>query len=342
MNTAPRMQDVADAAGYSRATVSFALRDNPSIPAKTRAHIREVARRLGYRPNPLVAALMSQQRRRRTSTRDTTAIAYLSSHPPADPWHRQFMYRRMFAGAAERAAELGFRLEEFALRARGMTPARVRDILAARHIRAAIAAPLPYDETCLTFDCAGLAVSGLGLSVHSPLIERVSIDLFGAAREAVDRCVALGYRRIGFAVSQETSARLDHRWLGGYRFAVEHHGLDDPPPPLLPARTGELAAALPGWLRAARPDVVILGNAERELPRLIPRRTGVVSLCVEAPDGPQTGIFEDHTLLGRIAVEQVAGQLQQNRLEPLEGARTYLVAGRWIPGRTAPGPGRLR
>ncbi len=223
-----------------------------------------------------------------------------------------------------------------------MTPARVRAILAARHIRAAIVAPLPYHETRLDFDCSGLALTGLGLSVHAPLIDRVSVDLFRAARDAVEHCVALGYRRLGFVLSQETSGRLEERWLGGFRFALERQGLESRLPPLMPARTGELAAALPGWLRTVRPDVVILGNAEPELPGLIPRRIGVAFLSVEFPGGEQAGIFEDHALLGRIAVEQLIGRLQQNLLEPHEQARMYLVAGRWIPGRTAPGPGRRR
>lgn len=338
MKPVPRMQDVAAAAGYSRATVSLALRDDPVIPEGTRARIRAVAEQLGYRSSPLVAALMSLQRRRRPSTRDTTAIAFLASHATTDRARTHFSYNRMLAGATARAAELGFRLEEFSLHARGEGVARVRSILDVRHIRAAIAAPLPRNETKLDFDCRGLALVGLGLSVHSPFIDRVSVDLFRSASDAVDHCVALGYRRIGLALSQETSLRLEHRWLGGYRFALGQHNLASQPPPLMPALTRELAAGLPNWLRTAQPDVVILGNAESELPSLIPRRIGVVFLSVESATGEQTGIFEDHSLLGGIATELVVSQLQHNRLDLLDEARMYLVAGRWIKGRTAPGP----
>lgn len=337
MKPVPKMQDVARAAGYSRAAVSMALRGDPTIPEATRAHISAVAQRLGYRANPLVAALMSLQRQRRPTTRHTTAIAFLSSHPPDNPWRRQPVYRRMFAGASERASELGFRLEEFDLRSRGMSASRVRGIFDARHIHAVVAAPLPYGETRLDFDFSQLAVVGLGLSVHAPFIERVSTDLFQSARVAVERCAGLGYRRIGFAVSQETSQRLDQRWLGGYRFAIEQSGLPARLPPLMPARTPELAAALGPWLRAHRPDVVILGNAERELPGLIPAKTGLVLLSVDGPDSEQTGIYEDHALLGRIAVEHAVAKLHHNILGPLPEPRLHLVEGIWNPGRTAPG-----
>ncbi len=342
MKPVPRMQDVADASGYSRATVSMALRNDPVIPEATREHIRAVAKKLGYRASPLVAALMSLQRSRRPSTRDTTAIAFLVTHAKGDLARAHFSYKRMFEGASVRAAELGFRLEEFAFHTHDNDPARVRSIMDVRHIRAAIVAPVPKEETHFEFDCRGLALAALGLSVHSPFIDRVSVDLFRSASDTVDHCVALGYRRIGLVLSQETSLRLEHRWLGGYRFAVGQHHLGAQPPPLMPVWTRELAAALPGWIRDHRPDVIILGNAERELPGLIPRNIGVVYFSVESATGDQTGIFEDHRLLGEIATELVVGRLQQNRFGLLNEARMHLVVGRWVAGRTAPGPGRRR
>ena len=342
MKAPPKMEDVARASGYSRAAVSMALRGDPSIPEETRDRIQAVAQRIGYRANPLVAALMSLQRQRRPTTRNTTAVAFLTSHPADFPWRKQPVYQRMFAGAEQRAGELGFRFEEFDLRARGLNAARARSIFEARHIHAVVAAPLPYGETRLDFDFGALAVIGLGLSVHEPRIERVSVDLFQSARCAVERCVALGYRRVGFALSQETSQRLDQRWLGGYWFAIEQLGLEARLPPLMPARTTELAGALPAWLRAHKPDVVILGNAERELPDLIPADVGLVLLSVDQPNGKQSGIYEDHELLGRIAVEHLVAKLNQNILGPLPQARVHLVEGSWVAGKTAPGAGRRR
>jgi LacI family transcriptional regulator len=56
------LQDVADRAGVHRSTVALALRDHPRIPADTRELIRALAEKLGYRKNPLVAALMRSRR----------------------------------------------------------------------------------------------------------------------------------------------------------------------------------------------------------------------------------------------------------------------------------------
>lgn len=54
------MQDIARAAGVSQSTVSRVLNDTPTsvpIAAETRERVQEVAKRLGYRPNPLARGL---------------------------------------------------------------------------------------------------------------------------------------------------------------------------------------------------------------------------------------------------------------------------------------------
>lgn len=342
MKPKPIMEDVARASGYSRAAVSLALRGDATIPEQTRQKIVAVAQQLGYRTNPLISALMSLQRQRRPVMGATTTVAYLTLHPKRDSWRKRGFYLSMFAGAAERLAETGCRLEEFGLRSEGMTPARMRQILRTRNIHAAIVAPLPHGETHVEFDFSLLAVVGLGMSVHTPVIECVANDHFQSASLAVQRCVALGYRRIGFVLSQESSRRLDHRWLGGYRFAVEQHGLETRVPPLMTELQEELVTALPGWLRAYRPDVVILGNAEYELQAQLPLATGMVSLGVDQLDGPMSGIYQNYSLLGRVAAEHALAKLHTNSFGPLNEAHLHLVAGTWVSGGTAPGPGRRR
>jgi DNA-binding LacI/PurR family transcriptional regulator len=341
MTPKPIMEDVARRAGFSRATVSLALRGDPSIPEKTRRRITDIAEEIGYRTNPLVSALMSLQRQRR-SMNGTTTIAYLTSHPRGDSWRARSYYLSMFNGAAERLAEIGCRLEEFSLQAEGMTAARMLQILRTRNIHGVIVAPLPYGETNVELDFARLAVVGLGMSVHSPVIACVANDHFQSAALAVERCAGLGYRRIGFVLSQESSRRLDHRWLGGYRFAIEQCGLAARVPPLMTRLQSELPAALPAWLRAHRPDVVILGNDEFALQQRLPLGTGMVSLGVDQLAGAMSGIYQNYNLLGRVAGENVLARLHTNNFGSLHEAHLHLVAGTWVPGRTAPGPGRKR
>jgi LacI family transcriptional regulator len=53
----PTINDVADAAGVSRATASRALSDYGRINAATKAAVIEAASKLGYRPNTLAQAM---------------------------------------------------------------------------------------------------------------------------------------------------------------------------------------------------------------------------------------------------------------------------------------------
>lgn len=341
MKPKPTMEDVARAAGYSRSAVSLALRGDSSIPESTRVRIAAVARKLGYSTNPLISALMSLQRQRRPIMGVTTSVAYLT-HLPSEQWRKADFYVSMFNGASERLAEMGCRLEEFGLRDAGMTSTRMREIWRTRNIHAVIVAPMPHDETQVDFDFSGLAVVGLGMSVSKPVIERVASDHFQSAVLAVDRCVALGYRRIGLVLSRETSRRLDHRWLGGYRFAIEEHHLEERIAPLATELQAELVAALPSWLRTQRPDVVILGNAELELQARVPPSVGMVSLGVDRLDGPMTGIYQNYPLIGSVAAERALANLYTNSFGPRDEAHLHLVAGTWAPGRTAPGPRRRR
>lgn len=56
------LKQIALEAGVSVMTVSRALRNQPSSASATRQRIQQIAERLGYRPNPLVSALMSYRR----------------------------------------------------------------------------------------------------------------------------------------------------------------------------------------------------------------------------------------------------------------------------------------
>ena len=47
MATRKTLQDIANAAGVARSTVSRALRNHPSIPSDTCVHIRQIAKEIG-------------------------------------------------------------------------------------------------------------------------------------------------------------------------------------------------------------------------------------------------------------------------------------------------------
>ena len=335
------MQHVADAVGLTRAGVSLALRKHPSIPPATQERVAAAAKKLGYRSNPLVSALMSYHLRIKSSGPHLT-LAYVTSHPREDPWRGYTAYVQMFEGAQQRAVELGCRVEEFDLANERMTPARMRDVLRARGIRGLLVAPLPADRTVFPLDISDFAAVGLGFSVVEPVIMRVACDLYPLARLAVHQCAELGYRRIGLAVSGEMSLRLEHRLLAGVRQGLSETGVGEVVTPLMPAHTANFASFVHDWCRREKPDVVIFGTFDQECLRALPAEIGCVTCSVSHERSPFSGTYQNLHGIGAIAVEQLLGQLQHNATGPLDEPRAYLLRGKWIPGKTAPGPGRSR
>jgi LacI family transcriptional regulator, galactose operon repressor len=57
------IKDVAERAGVSIATVSRALNDKSDVSGRTREHVREVARSVGYTPDPAARSLAGQKTR---------------------------------------------------------------------------------------------------------------------------------------------------------------------------------------------------------------------------------------------------------------------------------------
>jgi LacI family transcriptional regulator len=332
------MKDVALAAGVSRATVSLALRNDRSIAATTRSRIYAVAEKLGYKTNPLVSALMSAIHARRLSQKHTV-LAYVTTDPQFAPWRTWRMFVEMQEGAKSRAEELGYRLEEFALRAPGMTPKRFAQVLQARGILGLLIAPLPHGERVIELDFTDFAVVGIDMSVASPLIERVSNDHFQSALLAVKKCRELGYRRIGFVLSRTLSQRLENRWLAGLRIAEEGVRPEQRIRVLMPETSDDIPGELPAWYAKEKPDVLIMSELNPVTYYGLPPKVGVVSLSLEEPIGQITGIFQDNRRMGAIAIEHLVARLERCEFGPDDRGRLHLVAGQWVPGRTALGPG---
>ncbi len=90
------IRDVAREAGVSATTVSHALNDKGRLNPETRRKVREVADRLGYRPNPAARSLVSGR------TKLIAAMASLPEEPRVE--FSDFGYYTELIGAATAAA----------------------------------------------------------------------------------------------------------------------------------------------------------------------------------------------------------------------------------------------
>ncbi len=332
----PTMQQIADAVGCSRMAVSLALRNSPKISAATIARIRKVADEMGYRPNPMVSALMTQLRHGRTVKRPTT-IAYVTAYPTEDGWHQPGLFTEFHTGAKMRAEALGYKLEEYWLRRPGLSEKRFCDVLFARNILGLVIAPLPSGGGTLTLDWPRFSSAAIGYSVTSPNIHRASNDQYSTIRLAVAELTRLGYRRIGLAMTRDGDERVKNNWSAG--MLVEQSMIPaERRVPLLLA-DGPFEAAFAGWFSNYRPDVILTqewrcGRVLKELGMRAPEDVGIANLGVTAGEAQWAGMNQNAELVGAAALDLVDAQLRRNECGIPAQQKTVVIPGHWVAGPT--------
>lgn len=333
------LQDVADRAGVHRSTVALALRDHPRIPADTRRAIQGIARRLGYRLNPLVAALM-QSRRNGRAVRHVT-LAFVTSYPTRYGWRPEHHDRpNFYPGAVERARDFGYKLEHFWLAEPGMTPARFSHILGTRGIHGLILGRLPPGRHALELDWDRFSAVALGMTLRAPLLHHVTENHYDTAWRGMQQCLDRGYRRIGFVFSEANdSPRVGDRWLGAYLTQQLKLSRRDRLPicPGVPAD----AAQFSSWFRRHRPDALLVNHSQpvvawlRDLGRQVPRDVGLVEL-EDHPELGCAGVYYDPAKIGALAVEMLIGLMHRNEKGVPADPHEILLTGEWREGQTLP------
>lgn len=334
------MRDVARATRVSVATVSKSLGNKRDVSATTRRRVLAACQRLGYRTNPLVAALM-RSRRSHASPTSSLTLAFVTAFPTPDGWrtHPAPIFRQMFAGAQARAQERNYRLEHHWLFREGMSNRRFSDMLEARGIRGVLFAPVPNLQTEIELNWPAFSTVVLGLTPSTRHFHRVTTDYYQSMLLVMEKCRQCGYRRPGLAARRETATRLEHRWEAAYRVAAAAYGARAalPRPLIVEEWERERVAA---WLDRERPDVVIgpvLGKLEETIAaagKRVPDDIGLVGLLVPRAGDRLSGVLQDGEIIGRTAADQLIAQLERNETGIPEHPITHTMLGRWNEGET--------
>lgn len=216
------IKDLADHLRLSTATISLALRNHPRISAATRARVQVTAKKLGYKPNPMVSSLMARISSGRENNQGVV-LAWLNCHRDDHMFHYPNSFNKgLYEGAKERAEELGYSLEEFHLKTHGMTMARMQQILETRGITGLIIPPLRAAKGHLRFKWEHFASVAIGHSLVRPRLHRVSPDQYHNIRLAIRELVHAKKTRLGLALlctkkdRPQTDNRLDNRWSAAF------------------------------------------------------------------------------------------------------------------------------
>ena len=349
------LADVARRAGVHVTTVSLALRNHPRLPESTRRRIQGLAQGMGYTPDPFLRALVAY-RGQVMPRRNPPTLAYVTNWATRYGWKKTTAHPDFFAGAEAKARELGFHLEHFWLREPGLTQGRLSDILEARGINGVVLASHGREMgDALQFDWENFSAVKIDYFPHQPALHNVTNNQCDIIRMAMTKVMAAGYRRIGFVMHRGWDHAADHLWMAGFlcerenlpaKARIPAHIFPGPQPveKWFNENSGPVAVELEPfrkWLKVHKPEVVIgkwsfVEAAFEKLGLRVPEDVAFVDVFLEDTGGAIAGVRQNHGTVGGLAVEILAGQLQQNKRGVPEIPTTTYVEGTWFDGASCP------
>lgn len=327
----PTYREIAKRAGVSIATVSFALRNRPKVSEQTRRRIKSIAAECGYRPNPMVTALMSQHRRRAGRQQMRAIIVSFSPGwvPEEEGGHSTFARFR----DGERAAcdETGFILEGMLWGQFEESSRRVFSQLRSRGVPGVVFRGGTVPEWCLS-GWDNYAFAALGSPIRSINAHLSMADIYGNAWLVMDELASLGYRRIGFVLHR--SLRANHRALSAYMGWVEINGYETPSPLIVDHWQPDVFLQ---WFKQGQPDVIVVSSGEpidylSAAGFRIPGDVGIAHLDLDDSWKHLAGVRQNNFETGRAAVHLVIDQINRNVFGVPEHPRSVLVKGDWLAG----------
>ena len=211
----PTIQELAEALGVHKATVSRALGGKPGVSGRLRQRILRAAGRMGFYPN-------GQARSLATSRTETVALVFCDE--TSDFLTNPF-YSKVLAGVAAETAQHSYSLAFCSL----SSDVRLRGSALPKIMRERRA------DGFLFVGDQDDALIGYCHNLDYPLIlvdhrygggrfDTVAIHNVAGARRAVEHLLELGHRRIGFVGGSLRSPSFRER-LEGYRAALTAAGL---------------------------------------------------------------------------------------------------------------------
>lgn len=334
------MKHIAEVVGVSRAAVSLALNNHPSISEVRRQQIQDAAERLGYRPNAMATALAHHRHQSRVHPVQA-ALALINTYPDPATINAQPSYEDCLRGATMAAEKFGYRLEEFCVNEKQPLK-RLERVFLTRNIRGIIIGPLPPGEAAVNWESFAwnkFSAVRCGFREQSPPFHYVTSAQATNTMLAFDKMRERGYKRIGFTGYWD-KARM---FGAGFLWSQHEPSLQSRVPPFLFSKdTPELnqQRQFEQWLGREKPDAILTDSLA--VPAMlekagcrVPEDIGLAATNVR--DMPvDAGIDQNPEEIGRGSTLALVSLLHDNDLGIPEFIREILVRGKWVDGKSLP------
>ena len=336
-------REIARATGLSQTAVSLALRRSSEVSPATLQRVEAAARRLGYRPDPLISALMSQ-RQARSSVRLRAKIAFLTAFPERDGWRHSRYISGCFAGLHDACSARGYLVEPVWLFEPQMHGRRLSQILWTQNVHGLAVAPLPVANPPMDIDWERFSAVSLDYSMANPVLHRVVDDHSLGIERLLHETRRRGYHRPGLILRASQNIRTRHSRLGAHLARQFMQGDADGPEPLILPEDRWDSVLFSRWLARERPDVVLTEEPEllasaAQLGQRIPEDLGVAFFHQERLSRRHSGLEVHAEEVGRTAGVMLMRLIETNeRGVPRIPATTLVSSLTWRDGKTLRGP----
>ena len=210
------MQDIADACGLSRNTVSKVFNGRGAVPPATSSLILQKAGELGYG--------LPAEEKTALSQRAGGSIALLTNNMPVD-YHFGTFFVTTFTDQICRA---GYTLKMFEISAAELHKKQLPPHFIPEQMAGIVAIEL-FDADYLNMICSlGLPTIVIDSPTHSNMnlipCDFVTMENIASIITVVKRLHALGARRIGFVGDKEHCGSFYERWMG-YTIGLQQTGI---------------------------------------------------------------------------------------------------------------------
>ena len=337
MQTRVTMKDIAAELGVAASTVSRALRREAGVSAQVRDRILAACERRGYRPNPLVSALMANRSRMGIDAIDTVAL--LTNYESPESWQCKDVCRWAYSGILRRAGELGFRIEVVSLAEFDGDAARMEKMLRARGIRGVLLGFSRVQDHPALIDPSSFCIAGLSAYFSGLPVDRANFHGFYNVQLALMELRKLGYRRTALVTPEFNNRVSNNTWSGAFLDYQRSLPESERCNPFIPAAE-TYEEAFNDWLDRSKPDsLLVYKSPVRELLKRrglrVPEDLGVAYLYGTSDEmGSAAGIDGNMPAVGAAAFDLVVEKLNANAQGIPEHPKEVLIKGDWHQGAT--------
>lgn len=327
----PSLRAIAERSGVHQSTVSRVLKQDARISDATATKVRKAAKELGYVPDPQLGKLMAHMRAMREKRFESVVGFLLPKKRYPDMFARELLH-----GAEDRAKELGYVVDPFAV---DLTPESVRTlnrVVKARGIEGMLLLPRVNNAPPPALDLERLAVVSVTsytepFAVHEVLPDHVhNMEL---VRQALER---QGAKRPGLISWPDLDRRQRHagpRMM--YQYAFETLRCAPLPAMVWQGGDAEIETSFLRWYRKYKPDALVLPNPSihAAVTKLVASTGSPPPPCfASALHGPGLpGVDQQPREIGRAAIDMLTAHMQRNEKGWPEITKHMLIPGRWVP-----------